>query len=93
MRQHHERWDGSGYPDGLSGRQIHLHARICAVADVYDALISDRPYRPGMDVRDVIRIITAGDGTEFDSEVIAAFVDVVREQACSVYEPAEVVSA
>ncbi len=80
VRQHHERWDGSGYPDGLSGRQIELHARVCAVADVYDALISDRPYRPGMEVSEVIRIITAGDGTEFDPEVIAAFAEVMRQQ-------------
>jgi putative nucleotidyltransferase with HDIG domain len=84
VRHHHERWDGSGYPDGLSGRQIHLHARVFAVADVYDALISDRPYRPGIGPNEVIRIITAGVGTEFDPDVVAAFLEVMSGQGGTV---------
>jgi len=80
VRQHHERWDGSGYPDGLAGRQIHRYARIYAVADVYDAVISDRPYRPGLSPDAVIRIIVDGDGTDFEPEVVAAFLEVMTDE-------------
>ncbi|MCH7825160.1 MAG: HD domain-containing protein [Acidobacteria bacterium] len=86
VRQHHERWDGSGYPDGLAENQIHPYARICAVADVYDAMISDRPYRPGMAIDEVIRTIVAGDGTEFESEVVAAFLGVMTEEGLGLLE-------
>jgi len=80
VRQHHERWDGSGYPDGLEREQIHPHARIFAVADVYDACASDRPYRDGMPIEKVVRIIVEGDGTEFDPEVVAAFLEVMTDE-------------
>jgi putative nucleotidyltransferase with HDIG domain len=80
VREHHERWDGSGYPNGLAGTQIHLYARVFAVADVYDALISDRPYRRGLPVDSVICTIAAGDGTEFDPDVVRAFLDVMTEE-------------
>jgi len=80
VRQHHERWDGTGYPDGLAGTGIHFHARIFAVADVYDALVSDRPYRDGMPLDKAIRIIVEGDGSHFDSEVVAAFLEVMTEE-------------
>jgi len=80
VRQHHERWDGSGYPDGLEAEQIHPHARIFAVADVYDACASDRPYRAGMPIEKVVRIIVEGDGTEFDPEVVAAFLEVMTDE-------------
>jgi len=86
VRQHHERWDGSGYPDGLAGTQIHPHARIFAVADVYDAVISDRPYRPGMSIDEVIRIIVDGDGTDFDPEVVVAFLGVMTEEGLGLLE-------
>jgi putative nucleotidyltransferase with HDIG domain len=70
---HHERWDGNGYPRGLKGGQIPLMARIFAVADVWDALISDRPYRKGMDPVEVRQYIRSLSGTHFDPQVVEAF--------------------
>lgn len=70
---HHERWDGTGYPRGLRGEEIGLEARIAAVADVLDALLSDRPYRPAMPVPDALGIIRSGRGTHFDPAVLDAF--------------------
>ncbi|HEX3734485.1 MAG TPA: HD domain-containing phosphohydrolase [Solirubrobacterales bacterium] len=63
---HHERWDGTGYPQGLSGEEIPLEARIVAVADVFDALLSDRCYRPGMPLAKVVTMIREGGGAHFD---------------------------
>jgi putative nucleotidyltransferase with HDIG domain len=71
--QHHERYDGMGYPDGLSGEKIDLGARILAVADVFDALKSDRPYRDGWSFERVIEIIKKEDGRQFDPQVVEAF--------------------
>ena len=70
---HHEKWDGSGYPRGLSGKQIPLPARIFAVVDVWDALGSDRPYRPAWPRSEVIKYIKAGAGSHFDPEVVELF--------------------
>lgn len=70
--QHHERPDGRGYPWGASGEEIHPLARIVAVADVYDALITDRVYRPRIPAHEAIRIINGGSGTQFDPAVVAA---------------------
>jgi len=72
-RSHHERWDGSGYPDGLKGTAIPLAARIVAVADVYDALTSQRCYRSAHGHRDTCQIIQQGKATHFDPDVVAAF--------------------
>ncbi len=71
--QHHERFDGTGYPDGLSGADIVLEARILAVADVYDALISDRPYRAGLKHSAVVAFMREKAGSHFDPRVIGAF--------------------
>lgn len=71
-RHHHERWDGTGYPDGLAGTGIPLSARLMAVADVYDALISRRPYKEPMDHRDALRYIRDGAGGHFDPEITRA---------------------
>jgi cyclic di-GMP phosphodiesterase len=71
---HHERWDGTGYPAGLRGTDIPLEARIVSVADVYDALTSKRVYKPPMSHDEAIRIITAGQGTQFDPRVVDAAV-------------------
>jgi len=76
---HHERWDGSGYPVGLSGSDIPLSARITAVADVFDALMSPRVYKPAMPVDKVRAIITESSGTHFDPEVVDAFLDLLEE--------------
>lgn len=72
-RSHHEKWDGSGYPDGLSGEDIPLCARIMALADVYDALRAKRPYKDGMSHEESREIITSGSGTHFDPDVVGAF--------------------
>jgi len=73
VRHHHERWDGAGYPDGLAGEQIPLSARIMAVADVYDALTSDRPYRPAWGHSRARRYILDAVGAQFDPAVVDAF--------------------
>jgi ribonuclease P protein subunit RPR2 len=73
IRSHHERWDGSGYPDGLAGEQIPISARVFAVADTLDALTTRRPYREASSLADARAIIEAGRGTHFDPEVVAAF--------------------
>jgi putative two-component system response regulator len=76
--RHHERWDGRGYPDGLSGEAIPLSARVMAIADVYDALRSRRPYKEAYGHDDAVRIIMHGDGRtspkHFDPRVLSAFV-------------------
>jgi putative nucleotidyltransferase with HDIG domain len=76
---HHERWDGGGYPQGLAGEAIPLLARVLAVGDVFDALTSERPYRPGMDVDTAVAIIQQGFGTHFDQRIAEEFVAMVRE--------------
>ncbi|HSW61798.1 MAG TPA: CHASE2 domain-containing protein [Dissulfurispiraceae bacterium] len=70
---HHEHWDGKGYPDGIKGNEIPLSGRIMAIADVYDALISVRPYKEGISHEKAVDIILAGRGTQFDPQLIDAF--------------------
>jgi putative two-component system response regulator len=70
---HHEKWDGSGYPQGLSGEDIPISARLMALADVYDALISRRVYKPPMPHADARSIILQGRGQHFDSDIVDAF--------------------
>jgi putative two-component system response regulator len=72
-RSHHEKWDGSGYPDGLRGEGIPLAARLMSVADVYDALTSRRVYKPGVSHEQTIVEIVSGRGTYFDPDVVEAF--------------------
>ena len=74
---HHERWDGTGYPRSLGGTEVPLSGRICAVADVFDALTSDRVYKRAWAVDDAVRYIERGAGTQFDPSVVAAFLRVV----------------
>ena len=73
VQEHHEWINGKGYPYGIAGEQISLHGRIFAVADVYDALISDRPYRKGMPLDRVMSIIRSGSGSQFDPQAVDAF--------------------
>lgn len=80
---HHEWWDGSGYPAGASGAQIPLAGRIVAVADVFDALTHDRPYKKAWPLNQAIASIRRAAGTQFDPEVVAAFLAVVAEWASS----------
>jgi HD-GYP domain-containing protein (c-di-GMP phosphodiesterase class II) len=73
VRSHHERWDGSGYPDGLAGSAIPLAARVFAVADVLDALTTDRPYRAASSLVTARQMITSESGAQFDPQVVQAF--------------------
>ena len=73
VRSHHERWDGTGYPDGLAGEEIPLAARVFSAADVLDALTTDRPYRPACSLPYARAMITAERGTQFDPRVVDAF--------------------
>ncbi len=73
IRHHHEHWDGTGYPEGLTGEEIPLEARIFAVADVLDALTTRRPYREPSEIVEAREMITADSGTHFDPAVIEAF--------------------
>lgn len=73
VRSHHERFDGKGYPDGLAGTDIPLHGRIIAVADAYDAMTSDRPYRQGMDHERALDILEQGRGSQWDPEYAGLF--------------------
>jgi len=75
VRHHHENWDGSGYPDGLVGEAIPLGARILAVVDCFDALTSDRPYRPRLEDHDAMKILTDRRGTMYDPKVVDLFVE------------------
>ncbi len=78
---HHERWDGSGYPQGLSGDQIPLPARIFAVIDVYDALCSDRPYRKSWSVKRVLDYLQERSGKDFDPKVVDTFLKIASQVA------------
>lgn len=78
---HHERWDGNGYPHGLSGRAIPVEARIVMVADVFDALTHERPYKDAMDVPDAITLMRDQTGSFFDPWVMAGFEHLDHEQA------------
>ena len=73
IRHHHERWDGSGYPDGISGEEIPLGARVIAVADAFDTMTTDRPYSTAMSDEAAVREITRWSGTHFDPVVVNAF--------------------
>lgn len=83
-RSHHERWDGEGYPDGLEGTDIPLSARIVAVADAFDAMTHDRPYRDALPVEKAFAIIKDGAGNEFDPQVSAAALRRRKEMAALV---------
>src|SRR2546426_6089463 len=78
-REHHERWDGKGYPDGKKGEEISLAARIVSIADVFDALTSKRPYKEAWSAEAVSKTIEARSGERFDPEIVAGFVALARE--------------
>ena len=78
VRHHHERFDGSGYPDGLKGEQIPLNARIFAVVDVFDAVTSDRPYKAAQPFNEAMALIRSKSGSHFDPQVLAAFESIAR---------------
>lgn len=74
VRAHHERWDGTGYPDGLAREQIPYEARVVAVVDAFHAMTSDRPYRPAMKISDAIEVLRQGRGTQWQAEIVDAMV-------------------
>ncbi len=81
---HHERWDGKGYPSGLKGEEIPLGARVVAIADVFEALTSDRPYRKAYSSAEAVELICQDSGTKFDPNTVNAFVKVFGENASGI---------
>lgn len=83
-RTHHEKWDGSGYPHGLSGEKIPIYGRVVALADVYDALTNKRCYKPAFDLDTSAEIITKSSGSHFDPDVVQGFIR-IREEFESIH--------
>ncbi|RRR75313.1 MAG: response regulator [Candidatus Viridilinea halotolerans] len=79
IRHHHESWDGHGYPTGLCGEEIPLGARIVAVVDAYDAMMTDRPYRRGLGLDEALHRLQAGSGTQWDPHLVELFIAMVKE--------------
>jgi diguanylate cyclase (GGDEF)-like protein len=75
---HHERWDGSGYPEGVKGEQISVEARILAIADSFEAMSSARPYRPALSLEDAVKALRQGAGTQFDPYLVEVFIGIVQ---------------
>ncbi len=78
---HHEKWDGTGYPHGLAGTDIPLSARLMAIADVYDALVSSRVYKPPFTHEEAVQKIKESAGTQFDPDIVEAFLRISDEFA------------
>jgi len=83
VRFHHERWDGSGYPEGICASAIPLEARIVAVADAFQAMLEDRPYRPARTEGDAVHEVLRSSGTQFDPACVQAFVRIAGPAASS----------
>ena len=83
VRHEHERWDGKGYPDGISGADIPLGSRLIMIADTYDAICSTRPYRAAMTREDALKVIQEGSGTQFDPSLVPVFEKTYREFPCA----------
>jgi len=83
--QHHERWDGNGYPQGLKGDEVSLNARIIAIADTYDAMVSDRAYRKAYSAEEAIAEIKRCAGTQFDPRIVKIFIDMNHDEIYSLY--------
>lgn len=81
VRQHHERYDGTGYPNGLKGEEIELGARIIAVADAFDAMISERPYRKAYSKEYAVSKLKENSDTQFDAKVVKVFLKVLKKQS------------
>ncbi len=77
---HHERWDGAGYPNGLSGESIPVTARILAIADAFDAMITDRPYRKAMTIESALIELRASAGKQFDPELVEKFIEMITQR-------------
>ena len=90
VRHHHERYDGGGYPAGLRGEEIPILARVLAVADAYEAMIADRPYRKSLTAEGAIAELTSGAGGQFDPRVVDSLVEVLRETDAESHGPERV---
>jgi len=77
IRHHHERWDGTGYPDGLKGEQIPLLARIVAACDAFDSMVTDLPYRPGRPHSTAVAILKSGKGSQWDPHLVEVLIQEV----------------
>ncbi len=78
VMSHHERFDGKGYPEGLAGKSIPLAGRIIAVADSFDAMISSRPYREKIDIKEAVKELRRCSGTQFDSDIVETFIKIIE---------------
>src|SRR5262249_43035685 len=87
VRYHHERWDGTGYPQGLAGEAIPLEARIFSVCDTLDTLLNDKPYRPRLDFAAASAEIRRAAGSQFDPDVVAAFLSVPEQEWMALWSP------
>jgi putative two-component system response regulator len=81
VRHHHERWDGSGYPDGLRREMIPMGARIVGLVDSYDAMTHDRPYRPARDIASAMVELQRESGAQFDPALVALFIPLIEREA------------
>jgi response regulator RpfG family c-di-GMP phosphodiesterase len=77
--QHHEKWDGTGYPKGLKGEDIHIYGRITALADVFDALGSDRCYKKAWELEDILNLLNDEKGQHFDPRIVELFMENLDE--------------
>ena len=91
IRNHHERWDGKGYPDGLKGDEIPLASRIVLVCDAFHAMTSDRPYRDGLSMTRLEEILKDGAGVQWDRNVVAAYFSIRDDvrRICASYSPSD----
>jgi putative nucleotidyltransferase with HDIG domain len=87
IRHHHERWDGLGYPDGLSGEEIPLEAAIIGLADAWDAMTTDRPYAVALSLNDALMQIRSGRGKQFNPSVVDSFTEVAKRRPAEVLPP------
>jgi HD-GYP domain-containing protein (c-di-GMP phosphodiesterase class II) len=86
VRSHHERFDGKGYPDGLAGENISMGARVIAVADSFDAMISNRTYRQGLGFDRTIEEIKRGKNTQFDGQIVDALLRLIEKMGQEAFE-------
>ena len=86
VKGHHERYNGTGYPDGLAGENICLGARVIAVADSFDAMMSNRTYRRGLGFERTLDELVKGKGTQFDPAIVDTFLKLIERNGCAKYE-------
>ncbi len=79
VRSHHERYDGTGYPDKTDGEEVHIFAQIVSVADAYDAMTSERAYRPAMDSMAAVKELKENSGSQFNAMIVEAFLEILAK--------------